>query len=328
MVYNLCILFSNLNSSTTVEGDRRELIYTTITLGSDVAAVDTHLLKFTGNSLGTLFRQPLVVCGLTRSTISITVNEELGVVLLCILSKSLYVYEVLLRSDVGLVEVEEYRDRSLNEFLNSCGSFSLGLVGKHVAETIVLCISIVELVAETIDFVLILSLQSVNIRNLVPSSLAKVEDQTYLSIEVVVVTIPTTVCTSYKLVTIDVTLKAVPTTFKIDVEKLAHLPCRLDTCTEVHGIEVVSHGTANATTNERNYIPHTILVVTHEQVAQVEHDVLVENPVLVTIAGIVIVGYSLTPNTLHLGTKTETGSEPLTDGKSSTGIGTELLDRA
>ena len=192
-------LFCNLNSCTTVEGNRRQVINATLSGGRDVVAAYTHLNKFLCHCVGTAFRQSLVDSGSTRSAVGITGNEQLRIVVLSIVGQGANVYEILLRSNLGLVDVEEYRYRSGNIFLDALTGVLL--VGQHVLQASVLCVGVVELLLQGIDLALRESLDSVNIGNLVPCSLAKVKVQTQLSIEHVVVRVPATgpvwICGTY-----------------------------------------------------------------------------------------------------------------------------------
>ena len=90
---------------------------------------------------------------LTCCAVSITCYEEVSTIVLSVLSNTLNIYEILLRSDVVLVEVEEYVNWSTNEFLNSlCLSlWSWLLLSKELLQTSVLCISIVELCVESVE---------------------------------------------------------------------------------------------------------------------------------------------------------------------------------
>ena len=139
--------------------------------------------------------------------------------------------------------------------------------------------------------------------------------------------IPTT--TSIASTTINITLQTVPTSLKINIEMLSNLPRRLNTSTEVHRIQVMSHCTADTTTNEWDYIPYTVLVVTTKKITQVEHDMLVQNPISVEVALCVSLRVInlLTPNTLKFCTQTDTWSEPLTDSQGCAWVRTELFER-
>ena len=141
--------------------------------------------------------------------------------------------------------------------------------------------------------------------------------------------IPTTVSISRLVTTIDVTLKTIPAEFSMDTYVLVDQEQSLDTCTEVHSIEVVSHGTTHTTTDERDDVNGTSLLVTKDQVAQVEHCMTVQNPILVTNALLTWYTFnSLTPDTLSFQTETETRSKPLTNGDSYAWIRTIALEWA
>lgn len=118
----LCVinrgLLCNLNSSAAVEGDRRQSLYTTLADCGNLAVLNAHLDEFVGNRVGTTLRKLLVVSRSTCRAVSITCNEEAVVVVLCILCKSLYVYEILLRSDGRLVDVEEDGNRCVDQLLD------------------------------------------------------------------------------------------------------------------------------------------------------------------------------------------------------------------
>ena len=123
-----------------------------MTLCGDLAAVNTHLHELVGNCVGAALREALVDRSVTCSAVSITIDLQLGTVLLGILSQSLDVHEILLRSDVGLVDVEEHRDRSVNKLLHSL--VIIGLVSEQVLQTSVLSVSVVELSVKSVDLAL------------------------------------------------------------------------------------------------------------------------------------------------------------------------------
>lgn len=266
----------------------------------------------------------LVVSRLTGSAISVTANQQFRVVVLSILGNSLYVYEILLRGDVGPVDVEEYRYRSCNKLL-SCGSL---LLSKQFLQTGILGISIVELSVEGVNLRLRESLDSVNIGSLVPRSLTKVEGQTYLSVEVVVVRIPATVA-SCVIEAINIVLQTVPTKFEVDSHFTAYIELVQDTSAKTHAVSVVAHRARNTGTEEWNKVPNTIRIVTIKHVAQVEQNLLVKSPVLVAYISAQGAWINLlAPDALKFGTETESRSEPLTNGKGNTGIRAETLDGA
>ena len=109
---------------------------------------------------------------------------------------------------------------------------------------------------------------------------------------------------------------------------LVQAPGALDTHAQLHGIEVVGHRAGDAGTSEGNQVPDAVGVVAADEVAQVEHSLLVQCPVAVVVAVVVLVGHRLAPDALQLGAETETGSEPLTDSDRCAGVGAELLERA
>src|SRR3712207_1345640 len=146
------LLLCDFNSSATVERYRRNLLYATVSLCLNLITVYTHVNEVISNTVCTTLRKSLVEFCRTGSAIAVTCYENIAVVLLSILSNSLYVYEISLRSNLILTDIEEYRYRSCNEFLNSL-CFCWPLVSEHILKTIVLCVSVVEL-----------SVQSVNLR--------------------------------------------------------------------------------------------------------------------------------------------------------------------
>lgn len=87
------------------------MLNTTEALDRDILGRDTHLHEFCLDSLSTADRQLVVDLLSTGSTVGITSDEDLAVVLLSILSQSADVDKVLLRCNVGLVKLEEYRYR-------------------------------------------------------------------------------------------------------------------------------------------------------------------------------------------------------------------------
>ena len=208
------------------------------------------------------------------------------------------------------------------------------LLAEELLQTCVLCVSIVELTLESVELILIHSLQSVYVRNLVPCALAQVEGQTHLSIEVIVLVFPSaqSVRVSVEVaacaVAIEVFLQTVPATFNVYAHIVAQAPRRLQTDAQLHSVEVGLAVAGETTTGERNHVPHTVGVVAEEQVAHVEHHVLVQCPVLHAVASVVVVGDSLAPDTLQLGAESDARCEPLTDSDRSARVATELLERA
>ena len=98
----------NLNSSATVVADWAQSLHATSSNDLDVVAVDTHLNELVSNGVSTLLRELLVVLSRTSLAVSVTSNNDLRVVLLSNLSQLRNVLEVLLRSNLSLVDVEEY----------------------------------------------------------------------------------------------------------------------------------------------------------------------------------------------------------------------------
>ena len=321
----------DLNSSTTVIRDRRENLHTTLSLAGDLVAVNTHLNEFANYTSCTTFRETLVDFGSTGSAVSITCNVHTTVVVLCELSQSFYVNEIFELSDFSLVDVEEYRYRSSNEFFNRLVN-SFRLFSQHSSQTIVFVVGITELTVNGIETILPVSVDRINIGNFVPSSFTKVDGQTKFCINIVVVRIPATVSIVI-IATVNVTFQAVPTCFNVNCEVLVDAELSLQTCTEIHSVEVVGHTATEACTYERNEVENTVFIVTTEHVAEVEHCMTVQDPIFVAyvlsqnIFNILDVfqangigANALTPNTLSLQTKTEAGSEPFTNGNSDTGI--------
>ena len=105
---NLSFRLLNLNSSTTVVADWAQSLHATSSNDLDVVAVDTHLNQLVSNGVSTLLRQLLVVLSRTRLAVSVTSNNDLRVVLLSDLSQIINVLQILLRSNLRLVDVEEY----------------------------------------------------------------------------------------------------------------------------------------------------------------------------------------------------------------------------
>ena len=182
-------LLSDLNSSTTVERYRRQSLYTTIALSRNLSAVNAHLNELVSHLLGTALRQPLVVIGSTCCAVSVTINEEVVVVLNSVLGQSANVNQILLRSNLGLVKVEEYRNRSGNEFLHRLthGVVRLRNVSKLVLQVSNLVVSIAELSIESVELRLVQVLESLHIGHLVPTNTTNVEGQTNLASEPTVV---------------------------------------------------------------------------------------------------------------------------------------------
>ena len=93
----------------------------------------------------------------------------------------------------------------------------------------------------------------------------------------------------------------------------------------------MSHGTSDTGTGKRDEIPYPVLVVAIKQIAEIEHHLLIGNPVLITVAlvgSIIAISiYKLTPDALNLGTETDTRSIPLAKCQRNSRIGTELLER-
>ena len=143
--------------------------------------------------------------------------------------------------------------------------------------------------------------------------------------------LPTTTLIISVCSTIKVAFITVPTSFKIDTHSFAHLPRRLNTCTQSHSITISWHRTANTSTSKRNKIPNTILIVTAKEVAQIEHYLLLRNPILVAViklrSRITVSTDTLAPDTLYLCTKTDTRCKPLTNSESCTRLWTEVLQR-
>ena len=108
LMKNLSFRLLNLNSSTTVVADWAQSGYTTSSNDLDVVAVNTHLNQLVSNDLSTLLRQLLVVSSRTSLAISVTSNNDLRVVLLSGLNQVRNILQILLRSNLRLVDVEEY----------------------------------------------------------------------------------------------------------------------------------------------------------------------------------------------------------------------------
>ena len=106
--FNVLIELLQLNSCTTVEADWRQCVNTTLSLALDVSLINTKLNELSSNSLSTLLRELLVEVSLTSLAVSVTLNDDLSVVSLSSLSDSLNSYEILLRSNLRLANVEEY----------------------------------------------------------------------------------------------------------------------------------------------------------------------------------------------------------------------------
>ena len=213
------------------------------------------------------------------------------------------------------------------EFLNSRSL--LWLFSQELLQASVLSVSVVELCVESVNLRLRKSLDSVYIRSLVPRSLAQVEGKTNFTIEVVVVRIPTTASTCHSSIAILVVLADNPAKFNIDSDLLAYIELVEKTSAETESIRVVAHRTAEATTKERNEVPNALRVVAIDKVAEVEQNLLLSYPILVTYVltcGSVV--NLLAPDTLYLSTETDAGSEPLTYSNSNTGVRTETLQRA
>ena len=107
-VINLSFRLLNLNSSTTVVADWAQSLHATSSNDLDVVAVDTHLNELVSNGLSALLRELLVVLSRTSLAVSVTSNNDLSVVILSNLSQLSNVLQILLRSNLRLVDVEEY----------------------------------------------------------------------------------------------------------------------------------------------------------------------------------------------------------------------------
>ena len=106
--FNVLVELLQLNSCTTVEADWRQCVNATLSLALDVSLINTKLNELSSNSLSTLLRELLVEVSLTSLAVSVTLNDDLSVVSLSSLSDSLNSYEILLRSNLRLANVEEY----------------------------------------------------------------------------------------------------------------------------------------------------------------------------------------------------------------------------
>ena len=141
--------------------------------------------------------------------------------------------------------------------------------------------------------------------------------------------IPTTASTCESSIAILVVLAGNQTKLNIDRDLLAYIELVEDTSAETESIRVVAHRAAKATTEERNEVPNALRVVTIDKVAEVEQNLLLSYPILVTYVltcGSVV--NLLAPDPLYLSTETDAGSEPLTYSNSNTGVRTETLQRA
>ena len=76
--------------------------------------------------------------------------------------------------------------------------------------------------------------------------------------------------------TVDVSLEAVETNFKVDGNLTRYVELVEDTNAEVHSIEVVGHRASHTSTSKWNEVPNTLGVVTKEHIAKVEQSLSVE----------------------------------------------------
>ncbi len=150
----------NLNSCTTVVVDGAQSVYTTSSNGLDLIAAYTHLNELVSNGLSTLLRQLLVQLSATSLAISITSDNNLSVVILGNLSEIRNVLQILLRGNLRLTNVEEYRYGSCDNLglSNNLGlrilSGGLGLVSQQVLQASVLSLSVRQLSVQSVDLTL------------------------------------------------------------------------------------------------------------------------------------------------------------------------------
>ena len=185
---------------------------------------------------------------------------------------------------------------------------------------------LIDLSVESVDLSLVLCVDGVHIRGAAPSSLAEVVGQADLSIETVVVAVPSALAIAL-VDTVGIALKTIPTQLEVDSQLRRNTEGVEDTNAQLHSIGVVAHVAGDTTASEGNEVPDTLLVVAADQVAEVEEHLLVRRPVLVALAGLVVQN-RLAPDTIDLGTETDARREPLTHGNRSTYMRTEILDRA
>ena len=226
------LFFCDLNSSTTVEVDRGQDLHTTEVSGCDLLGLHTHVDQLVLYTLSTLVRKPHVVLRSTSSAVSITSNEDATVVLDSELSKSLHVYEVLQHSNLGLVQVEEHRDRSSDEVFYTLSNDGLhGLRSRLVAQTLDFSVCISKLCVQSVELCLAELLDSINIGNGIPIGLTKAVGQTNLSGEPVIVVL-LVVATPYITFTLEVITTDVVVQVEVEFELVAQSPRVLDTSAE------------------------------------------------------------------------------------------------
>ena len=108
--------------------------------------------------------------------------------------------------------------------------------------------------------------------------------------------IPSTVAVRV-VASVSIAFQTIPTQLEVDAYLLAYAEGVQDTNAVVHSVCVVRHRTSYTSTSEGNEIPNTVRIVTTQHVAQVEQHVLVQCPVLVTVAIVVVVGNVFAPDT-------------------------------
>ena len=270
---------------------------------------------------------------LTGSAISITRYEQVGVILLSILSNTLDVHEVLLRSNVGLVEVEEHRNRSGHELTNSLRSLSGLLVSQSLTQTAiqasVLSISIVELCVEGVDLALREGLDSVHIGSLVPTHATEVEGQTELSGEPTVVVLRrgvTTLTTIVPYAAFEVVTAHSHTEVEVEEDALRELPSVQQTSASCELVSIVRAVASNTNTEVRNEVPNASVTIATQHVAQVEEHLFLCIPELDVVEVLVLSEPAATIHSSKLRAKTETRGEPLTNCYREAGSAAEILE--
>lgn len=305
----------DLNRGTTVVRERRDGVYTTLSLGDDVVAVNAHLNEFVGYSLSTLFRELLVELGATGLAVGVAGHENLAAVSLGIFSYFLHVNEVFAAGNLRRTDVEEYR-------LSGGDNLSLGLncgdgllVGEHIAETGVLVLLLFERSVESVELLLVHGHESVYVRSLLPSVLAEVVGHTYREANEFVVTTGGKYALGgiTEVSAIDEAFTGGAAEVSEDLNAAAHAEVVEQTEVVGQSIFVGAHVAHHTHTNVRNEVPHALLVVTEEEVREVEGHVFVDVPVVVRV--VVVAGVNLLgPDAVELGAETNAGSEPLTYG--------------
>ena len=346
----VCVLLKLLefNNGTTVEVEWLDVVNTTLVNLLDLACRNAELDELISNHVSTTLRESLVDFRSTSVRVGRTSNDNLVAISLSYVSNSLEVHNVLLRLDLCRVLVEEYRSSSRTDHAGwRCWrSWSVLKLLDSLLEasdlslqTSVLLTELVEFSLELIDTSLLSSEESVNLClrvSLVPVSLAKVDTYTEFSGEDTVVL--SRVSSSWSSLTPLTSSKCVSSPsvseIEVDVSALAKLPSVLDTSAESWSVLTDVECTEETSTSKRNEVPNTVLVVTTDDVAEVDQSVsrnstvatavLSRHPLegLVTIVEwystvlvVLVIRVDQTILPLYLSTESDLRREPLTNSE-------------